>query len=353
MKAPRILCIGEPLVELFETKEADGVGAGHFGGKPIPINGFTGESIPNLASFLRETLDAQQMDNAQVELFTAIGDDDSSNALRGKLESLRLGTDNIKIIPGGTLGSVTNMFDKQGNAVHFSPTERFKQQREHSATRDMLTGMSEEDMRALLKGHSHLVVSAVGLGCARDRGQFIRLMELAKEQGIKVIFSTNIRPAVWKFDGKQESWKQEAQQWIAKALPHVDIILASHSDEKLIFGDDSAEKTRLRLKDTGIAEIVVTDGAGPLLLAYNEEHRNRMEKVTFPARNIAPGADDSGAGDAFAGGYIASRIAGKPAIEAARMGAHLGAQMLDFKGAFPPEGTRLNFTPPQAAMALD
>ena len=184
-------------------------------------------------------------------------------------------------------------------------------------------------MRTLLAGHTHLVVSAVGLGCARDRDRVIRLMDIAKnEMHIPVIFSTNIRPAVWKFGGNAEAsqWQAQAREWIAKALPHVSTILASHSDEKLIFGDEDAEKTLLRLKSLGIPEIVVTDGAETHpSLPIPRMLRNRTENVELPTARLRRGQMISGAGDAFAGGYIGSRIEEQAQSSPARAGAELDA----------------------------
>lgn len=352
-----VLCIGESLVELFETKLADGKGAGRFNDGPIQINGFAGETIPNLANALKQTfLNHGTHLSATVDLFTAIGDDDASSNLKEWLrDDLSLGTDNIKIINNGKLATVTNFFDEAGQAVTFQPGVRFEQKgRETSAAREMFSHVREgdagdDDLRALLKGHTHLVVSAVGLGCTRDRQKFIRLMDIAKnEMQIPVFFSTNLRPAVWKFDNNTDDaqWKAQAKEWIGKALPYVSTILASHSDEKTIFGDEDAEQTLLRLKSQNISEIVVTDGAKPIRLAYTQNHRPRQETIGITPKDIAPGADDSGAGDAFAGGYIASRIEEHDPILSAKIGSELGKQMLNWAGSFPPKGQNFTFTPP-------
>ncbi len=348
-----VLCIGEPLVELFETKKADGQGTGQFGNAPIKVNGFAGETIPNLANALKQTfLNHPSHKDAKVDLFCAIGNDERSNMLQNWLQTLGLETDKIITVNGKELATVTNFFDENGKSVWFrDEKERFLQQgREESAAREMFTDMNDDDddLRKLLKDHTHLVVSAVGLGCARDRNKFIRLMQIAKEEiHIPVFFSTNLRPAVWKFDGNKENaqWQAEAKEWIKKALPYVSTILASHSDEKTIFGDENAAQTRIRLKASGIPEVVVTDGARPILLSSTEDNRiTSLDRVELTPVKSPNGADDSGAGDAFAGGYIASRIEGYSPIVAAKVGAELGGQMLQWAGSFPPNNGELKFT---------
>ena len=140
-----ILCVGEPLVDLCDTQMADGEGTGKFGDGNIRINGFSGATIPNLASFLRETLNAHASANtATIDLFTAIGDDESSTKLLEKLQSLGLGTSHMKIIPcrHRLEASPTCSTPKATPPPGFwDGKERFKQEREHSATRDMFTGI--------------------------------------------------------------------------------------------------------------------------------------------------------------------------------------------------------------------
>ena len=75
------------------------------------------------------------------------------------------------------------------------------------------------------------------------------------------------------------------------------------------------------LGDVDVPELVVTLGSrGSVLRAGGEEHRIEIEPV--------PGVDPTGAGDAFAVGYLAARSAGEPPLAAAHLASELVTKLL-------------------------
>jgi len=75
------------------------------------------------------------------------------------------------------------------------------------------------------------------------------------------------------------------------------------------------------LGDVDVPELVVTLGArGSILRAAGEEHRIEIEPVS--------GVDPTGAGDAFAVGYLAARIASEPPLAAAHRASALVTELL-------------------------
>lgn len=75
------------------------------------------------------------------------------------------------------------------------------------------------------------------------------------------------------------------------------------------------------LGDVDVPELVVTLGSrGSILRAGGEEHRIEIEPVA--------GVDPTGAGDAFAVGYLAARSAGEPPRAAAERAADLVVELL-------------------------
>jgi sugar/nucleoside kinase (ribokinase family) len=75
----------------------------------------------------------------------------------------------------------------------------------------------------------------------------------------------------------------------------------------------------------GVAEVVITRGSRGVLVL----ERGRLEEV--PVRPVEPVADPTGAGDAFAAVYLASRAAGNRPVGAARRAAALVADLLSVK----------------------
>lgn len=351
-----LLVVGEPLIEYLESKDMSQEGVGK---NDARINGYAGEMVPNFTGYLRHALKAHKIeDGVKVDAFSAIGDDEYSKGLLAVLNGHGVGTDHIKIIPGGKLGTVTQYFDEAGAPVFFKTgEERFKHVREHSATRDMLAGVDDDGMRTLLKDRTHLVVSAVGLGCSREREKIIRLMQLAKEEfKIPVVFSTNMRPAVWKFgqsQGDKEGWKRQVREWSPRALEYTDILFASHGDENIIWGDASPKKTLERLQKYKIPEIIVTDGDKPMHLSYRDGSRRISTEVPIDRKAVE--VDPSGAGDAFAATYLAARLQKIAPRMAARIAGDVGAQVVGYKGAMLPEPNNLTVKTPAdyAEQAVD
>jgi sugar/nucleoside kinase (ribokinase family) len=82
----------------------------------------------------------------------------------------------------------------------------------------------------------------------------------------------------------------------------------------------SAEEAEV-LGDVDVPELVVTLGSrGSILRAGGEEHRIEIEPVS--------GVDPTGAGDAFAVGYLAARSSGEPPLAAAHRASALVTELL-------------------------
>ena len=101
-------------------------------------------------------------------------------------------------------------------------------------------------------------------------------------------------------------------------LRHVAILKVAEEEALVLVGDASPDA----LADLGVPEIVLTLGpAGSCIIV-----RGKVEHV--PARPVENGADPTGAGDAFAAAYLASRADGHAPASAARRATALVAALL-------------------------
>jgi len=113
-------------------------------------------------------------------------------------------------------------------------------------------------------------------------------------------------------------------------LAIADIVITSVDDEQAVFGDDSAVETRNRLIDAGVDDIVVRQGPGPCLVYA----QGRLDQAG--PEPVAEVRDTTGAGDAFDAAYLAARLEGQAAVQAARAAQVLAIRVIAHPGAILP-----------------
>ena len=97
-----------------------------------------------------------------------------------------------------------------------------------------------------------------------------------------------------------------------------------------MFGDATPEASLARLRDYGIAEIVIKRGQQSILM--HADDKNQSIKV-MPVGNVV---DTTAAGDAFNAGYLAARLKDHSSADSARIGAALAAEVIQHTGAVIP-----------------
>jgi 2-dehydro-3-deoxygluconokinase len=152
-------------------------------------------------------------------------------------------------------------------------------------------------------------------------GRLFAALEVARQQGAKIAFDGNFRPAGWKGN------LARARTVFMEALKRVDVALPAFDDEAVLWGDPSPESTVARLQAFGIGEIVVKNGPNSALVAAS----GALEFVPVP-EVLAP-VDAIAAGDGFNAGYLAARLGGEAPIQAAAAAHRVAANVLRHPGA--------------------
>ena len=155
-------------------------------------------------------------------------------------------------------------------------------------------------------------------------GRFLALLEAARQQGVKVAFDGNFRPPGWKGD------LARTRTVFIEALKRVDIALPTFDDEAVLWGDPSPEATVARLQAFGIGEVVVKNGPKSALVAAG----GVQEFVPVP--EVMVPVDETAAGDGFNAGYLAARLSGTEAAQAASAAHRLAGDVIRHQGALVP-----------------
>ena len=140
----------------------------------------------------------------------------------------------------------------------------------------------------------------------------------AKKAGLTVSYDLNYRPKLWK--AKQASTTQQP------LMVHVDVLIANEEDARVIFGTESAEALVQRF---GIGAVAITLRDNPRSATIAAEG-----KIYSAPRVEARSVDPIGAGDAFSGGLIVSRLEGRGWDDALRFATATAALKHTIPGDF-------------------
>jgi 2-dehydro-3-deoxygluconokinase len=155
-------------------------------------------------------------------------------------------------------------------------------------------------------------------------GRFLAIVEMIRQQGVKIAFDGNFRPRGWRGD------LSRTRTVFMEALKRVDIALPAYDDEAVLWGDPSPEATVERLQAFGIPEIVVKNGPNSALVSAG----GKQEFIPVP--EVVVPVDPTAAGDGFNAAYIAARISGKGPGDAAAAAHLLAGQVIRHRGALMP-----------------
>jgi 2-dehydro-3-deoxygluconokinase len=296
---PRAVCVGEAVMEFVRG------GDGRFG------LGCAGDTFNAAVYLARAGIDAA--------FATALGDDPYSDAILALAAAEGVAGDLVIRLRGRLPGLIVVDTDTAGNRRQYdwrgdSPA---RQLFELPDWRRVAEGL----MRAKLVYFSGVTLS---LYSNTGLGRFLALIEMVRQQGVKIAFDGNFRPRGWRGD------LSRTRTVFMEALKRVDMALPAYDDEAVLWGDPSPEATVARLQAFGIAEIVVKNGPNSALVAA----AGGSEFVPVP--EVVVPVDTTAAGDSFNAGYLAARLAGKPPAEAAAAAHQLAAQVIRHRGALMP-----------------
>lgn len=269
----------------------------------------------------------------QVDYATALGDDGLSQGLLQRWQADGVGTSLVRQLPGRMPGLYLIEVDASGER-HFSYW------RDQAAARSYFdTDVGETPLEQQLGSAQALHFSGISLAILPPQGRQ-RLLQAAarvRAQGGLVSFDNNYRPRLW-------SSRAEAQAAFVGALQVATLALMSLDDEQALWDNGDAASQLQRTLAAPCAEVVVKRGALSTLVrcagyrkGSEDSDSGRPHVTSVPTEAVAHVLDTTAAGDSFAGAYLAARLGGTSAVQAAAAGNRLAALVVQHRGAIVPE----------------
>lgn len=234
-----------------------------------------------------------------------LGDDPLGHRVAGQLAAR--GVDVSRVIFDA--GRRTGLYVKNpGAGVHYY--------RDGSAA----ASLSPDDADAMDLARVGIVhVSGITAALTGAAPRFLdRLITRAGEAGIPISFDVNHRAALWS--------AADAAPVLEQLARRADIVFVGRDEAETLWGTADAGAVR-RLLPT-VTELVVKDGDIGATAFTGDE-------VVFEPAQTVDVVEPVGAGDAFAGGYLAARLSGESVARRLRAGHARAALALRTTGDFP------------------
>ncbi|WP_105901209.1 2-dehydro-3-deoxygluconokinase [Vibrio gangliei] len=301
MQVNRVAVIGECMVEL--QKAGDELYKQSFGGDTL-----------NTALYLSR-LTNQAITTSYI---TGLGKDPFSQAMMEAWNDEKIDTSHVHIsetkLPG--LYSISTTPDGERS---------FQYWRSDAAARYWLLEKKLDTIIDELSDYQMIYLSGVSLAILPEEAlqKLMLVLKACKQKGCKIAFDNNYRPALW-------SSKEKARAAYHSVISLADMTFLTFEDEEMLYGDTKEQQAIDRTQACGVTEIVIKRGAEPCMVITPE---GTWEVAANKVENVI---DTTAAGDSFSAGYLAKRLTGGSAEEAAQMGHKLAGTVICFRGAIIP-----------------
>ena len=296
---PKVLCIGDVMLDVV-VKLQGAINYGEDTASKITTHG--GGAAGNVASWIAHT-------GTHATIVARVGNDSAGSALISEFDDLKVDYSSL-IKTSDATGVVVVLVDQKGERTMFPET-------------GANAGLTLADMPPLA-GFNAAYVSGYALLNPSSRTGVMEMIATIKMAGIPLFYDTVTVGAM----------KEVDRELILSWLPLMDYILPN--EEEALYVVDAADiDSALEKLLVLCPAVIIKRGAGGATALERGGQRIDIDAIQTVV------ADTTGAGDSFAGGFIAAKISGSDLRASVEAGVTLAATCVANIGARPQGGHAL------------
>ena len=272
---PAILALGEPMIEFNQTEP----------GKPNYLRGFGGDTSNAIIACARQ--------GAACGYLTRLGDDEFGRAFLDLWQREGVDTSGVGV---DAVAHTAVYFVTHGEAGH-----SFSYLRRDSAASRMTPAHLATD---LIRNARLLHVSGISQAISQSaRDSVAAAIALARSNGVKVSYDTNLRLKLWSIE--------TAREVITATIAKTDYLLPSLEDLQAVSGLEAPDAILDWCFAHGATNVVLKCGRDGCIAATT------VRRMPIAGHKVSA-VDATGAGDCFDGAFLARLDAGDDLVDAAR-----------------------------------
>ncbi|MBX6744595.1 MAG: sugar kinase [Acetobacteraceae bacterium] len=275
---PDILCMGEPMLEFNQMPPGPD-------GRVLYLQGHGGDTSNAAIAAARS--------GASVGYITAIGRDAPGESFMALWQREGVDTTTVRCNPDAPTGIYFVTHGERGHSFTFYRSGS-------AASRYRVQDVPEAAIRCAKYLHASGISQAISASAC---DAVFHAMAVAKAAGVRVSYDTNLRLSLWPV--------ARAAAVIHAAIAQADLAFPSLEDARALTGLEDAEAIADFYLRLGCPLVLLKLGAAGVLVA-TPERRERIPGFSVQA------VDATGAGDVFAGTFLARSAAGDEPFTAAR-----------------------------------
>ena len=295
----KVLCIGDVMLDVVVVLQAP-INYGE--DTPSKITTHGGGAAGNVASWIAHA-------GTAASIVARIGNDSAGAAITSEFEDLGVDYSSLRKTSDAT-GVVVVVVDKKGERTMFPET-------------GANSGLVVTDMPDLV-GFDAAYISGYALLNPLSRPGVLAMIDAVKSAGLPIFYDTVTVGAMKEVD------RALIQSW----LPLMDYVLPNEEEALYVANAPDIDSALTKLLELCPA-VIIKRGAGGAVA--QERGGNRIDVDAMKTEV----ADTTGAGDSFAGGFIAAKISGSDLTASLKAGVTLAAKCVANIGARPQGGHAL------------